>query len=263
MLCVILLISACGKKDSPLPPGKPDVPSKPSPQPQPSPEPEPLDPCVKRSKNPTLINGEVVNKADFPEIILISSGGARCTATIVGPKTVLTAAHCAKNGATVKFTYKGVSHSAKVYRSKLYPRKDHDVALAFSEKEFAESCPYSIGGVSKKGEEVEIFGYGCTKPGGGGGMDGKLRYGKAEITGFSGYDFVSGKGAALCFGDSGGPAFAVSSDGQKFLLGVNSKGNIKNTNYNTRTDTEASQLFFEMMAKEKNADICGINKNCP
>jgi Trypsin len=108
-----------------------------------------------------------------------------------------------------------------------------------------------------------LLGYGCTDTSGNGGNDGILRTGETVITDFSNLDMVSQRpnGAALCFGDSGGPAF-VSNRGQHLLLGVNSKGNIKDTNYNTRTDIEPTTTFLRNFAASNGVDICGINKNC-
>ncbi|MFM8312656.1 MAG: hypothetical protein ACKOA8_00050, partial [Deltaproteobacteria bacterium] len=93
--------------------------------------------------------------------------------------------------------------------------------------------------------------------------DGVLRYGETVVTGFSNFDMVSSKpnGAALCFGDSGGPAF-VFEGSRRLLIGVNSKGNIKDTNYNARTDIKESQDFFKGLIDSNKIEICGINKVC-
>lgn len=208
-----------------------------------------------------LINGKVVEKGNYPQVVLIrSSSGSACTATVIGPRVVLTAAHCARTNQSISYSVKGVKYRAKVYRSSLYPGRDHDVAVGITQEAMAV-LPATVGGQAYKGLELTIFGYGCTKPGGGG-MDGKLRMGVAEVTGFSGYDMVSKKGAALCFGDSGGPSFVKVESGQYQVLGVNSKGNIKTTNYNTRLDTKASKEFFDKITKTHKVKICGVNLKC-
>jgi hypothetical protein len=50
--------------------------------------------------------------------------------------------------------------------------------------------------------------------------------------------------------------------GKPLLLGINSKGDIKEENYSTRTDLPESQKFFQEMAAKHSIDICGVNKNC-
>ena len=49
----------------------------------------------------TLIGGRVVNPGEYPELVYISNGRGRCSATIVGPQVILTAAHCVKDGGSV------------------------------------------------------------------------------------------------------------------------------------------------------------------
>lgn len=213
--------------------------------------------------SPTLIRGTPVPAGTWQEVVRITSGGAGCTATIVGPRVIITAAHCTGNGATAKFTYKGTSYSAKMTRSPLYPAKDHDISVGVVASEITGAVPHQIGGAAATGTEITLLGYGCINVGGGGGNDGILRIGKSVITGFSGYDMVSRTpgGAALCYGDSGGPAF-VGTEGNYKLLGINSKGNISDTNYNARLDRQESQDFLKKYASDNGVTICGINGEC-
>jgi len=209
---------------------------------------------------PTLIKGTPVEPGTWQEVIRITSQGAGCTATIVGRRTIITAAHCAGNGRTATFNYKGKSYSAKITHSPLYPGRDHDVALGVVAQDIAEARPMSVGGTAKVGDEITLLGYGCINPQGTGGNDGILRIGKSQITGFSGYDMVSRmpNGAALCYGDSGGPAFTKINN-QDRLLGINSKGNISDTNYNARLDRQESLDLMKKFASDNSVVICGIN----
>ncbi len=43
-----------------------------------------------------LINGKPVTKGTFKEVVTTHWDGFHCTSTIVGPRVVLTAAHCAE-----------------------------------------------------------------------------------------------------------------------------------------------------------------------
>lgn len=212
--------------------------------------------------NTRLINGKEVTPGTYKEVVKIETNGAPCTGTVVGPRVVLTAAHCITNGSTAKFTYAGKSYSAKMTRSPKYPAKDHDVALGLVEGNIQAVEPASIGGKATTGLGVILLGYGCDTSGGGA-SDGKLRWGETVITSFSDLDMVSSKqgGAALCFGDSGGPAF-VTENGKRLLLGVNSKGNLEDTNNHTRLDVQESTEFLNTYATQNSVEICGVNKVC-
>src|SRR5688572_9280240 len=76
-----------------------------------------------------LINGKPVDRGTWTEVVRITTGTSSCTATVVGPRVIVTAAHCANNGATSKFKIGEKEYSVKITRSSLYPAKDHDIAV--------------------------------------------------------------------------------------------------------------------------------------
>lgn len=216
-----------------------------------------------RDFGPNLINGQPITDGSFDQVVRIKTDGAGCTATIVGPHVIVTAAHCGNTGAESKFTYDGKDYSAKVTRSPLFPNLDHDIAVGIVTEEIVGVDPISVGGSATIGDDILLLGYGCINPGGGGGNDGILRAGESVITSFTGFDMVSStpSGAALCYGDSGGPAMTETDDGLR-LLGINSKGNILDTNYNARLDKKESIDFLKKMATDNKVDICGVNVKC-
>lgn len=210
-----------------------------------------------------LINGSPVEEGTFQEVVRIKTGGSGCTATVVGPRVIVTAAHCANTGSVSKFMVGGVQYDAKMTRSSLYPRQDHDICIGVTDEEITGVKPASIGGSAEKGTRITLLGYGCTKPGGSGGNDGVLRVGETEVISFKNFDMVMKQsgGAALCYGDSGGPAFVIE-EGKHLLLGINSKGNIRDTSYDTRTDVEESKALFQKFTEDQGVEICGVNLEC-
>jgi hypothetical protein len=223
-------------------------------------------PSGKKGISPTLIGGTPVDPANpfVQGILKIRTDNAGCTASLIGPRVMISAAHCGKNGSKSEFLVNGKSYSTVNERSPLYPGKDHDVMLGLVSEPVEGIQYHSVTSTPPKvGDEVVLYGFGCINPGGGGGNDGILRTGTTKITSFSNYDFVTKKpnGAALCFGDSGGPGF-VSVDGNLFQLGVNSKGNISDTSYLADTSKTASQDFFKAFTEKHSVEICGINKDC-
>jgi len=213
----------------------------------------------------TLINGEPVDPNDktwHPVIKIKSDNGSGCTATVIGPRTLITAAHCGEDGEGGSFTYRQVEYRFKYERSAIYPQHDHDLALGYLDKEWPHAMATVIQGRPTIGATVTLLGYGCTNPGGGGGNDGILRVGDTTVTRFTRFDVVSSKegGAALCFGDSGGPSYLKLSNGKYELWGVNSKGNIKDTNYNCHFGSDESKNTMNIFINLHGAKICGINK---
>ncbi len=214
------------------------------------------------ANNSRLINGTPVPQGQFQEVVNINSDGAFCTATVVGPRVIITAGHCADTGNNANFKINGKAYVAKMTQSSLFQGQDHDISVGITSEDITGIQYASVGGKATTGLGITLMGYGCTNPGGGGGNDGVLRMGETVITAFSKFDMVSRKagGAALCFGDSGGPAFLLDR-GKHLLLGVNSKGNIQDTNYDTRTDVTESTTFLQTMATQNGVTICGINKD--
>lgn len=203
-----------------------------------------------------LIGGKPVPEGEFPQVVAINSQGSGCTATLVGPRVLVTAAHCARNGATVTFSHDGHTYRGVASRNPLYPRTDADFNLVKLSEEVVGVAPIHVNAEQVQvNDEVTLMGYGCQKIGGGDGKFGELRYGIATVKSRSGYDLVLKGGAALCFGDSGGPGFV---DNQ--IVSINSKGNIRDTSYCAELD-KVREWMSEWATKNQ-VDICGVTPGC-
>ena len=222
---------------------------------------------------PTLINGRPVDRGDWLEVVRI--GNRSCTGTIVGRNAVLTAAHCGRNNS--RSTLEVYNGGRINYRMIHHPRYSSrgaqwDVAVLVLDDDVPESVKPATVGINyqfRNGADVDLLGYGCTRPGGGGGNDGILRFGESKVVSFSGTDVVTRwrpNGGALCFGDSGGPMFADGSnrDGAtRQLIAINSKGNIRDTNYNMRLSLDGVKSWLVEVAERYDLEIHGVTTDEP
>lgn len=154
----------------------------------------------------------------FPSVVAIK-GQEICTGTIVGPSTVLTAAHCVLKGIDfVVETPSGVLTPAEVRRLGTGSEGDsYDLALIyFSSPVFSAEQIMPLASGIRPGDFVYLVGFGCTS------SEAKLstgikRLGTNIVSDSNDFIEVSTPGfniskivgpenrAGLCFGDSGGP----------------------------------------------------------
>lgn len=216
----------------------------------------------KKDERPVLINGTPVDKSKYPAVIrILSDSGAGCTASLIGPQAILTAAHCAERDESVKFqTTSGASYTATCTPFEEWPSKDLDLNICKVSTIVQGITPLTVrtDKFETMGMLVDMIGYGCIQPGGGGGNDGVLRMGSGKVSGSQAFDLVlDASPSALCYGDSGGPVLF-----QGKQIGVNSKGNIQDKSYTTRTTLPDSKAWLESTAKSLGLLICGVNTDC-
>ena len=121
-----------------------------------------------------IVNGQ--EDSGHPAVGLLRSGNGNyynsmCTATLVGKKTVLSAAHCVQNKSAAVFKVGGKSYqAAKIIQHPSYSWSKlnaYDVAVIILSQPVSGVKPYAI---SKKppvvGDALTIVGFGITKAGG-------------------------------------------------------------------------------------------------
>lgn len=219
-------------------------------------------------EQPTLIGGTPASPADWPASVYARMGNSACSATVVGEQVLLIASHCVTHGGTASFSVGANAYTSVCARSPKYRAGiDHDLALCKVSKK-VEGVPYEVvnqdATLVKVGDKVLLTGYGCVRPGGGGGNDGVYRIGEATVFGLPAgneYDYYTKGKAALCFGDSGGSAYVYldAAKTKRVQISVNSKGDIKDESWITSTSTGASVDFIRDWSTANNVAMCGVH----
>lgn len=231
---------------------------------------------VPTEKLPSIINGRDAAPGENENTFMMGGceGGScySCTATLYGPKILVTAAHCV--GERMSFPYLGaqVSFTCEVEPNKV------DGALCVTDQEInLKWAHFPPAKAVKIGTVTWEYGYGATdgSNGGNGGNDGILRVGE-NIAAFdiSGqvYESRNGAGVVIGPGDSGGPSFAKMTDpfSEKNIgLGIHSYVYVDTETQEIDdisgmvdlTDTRM-QAFIKDFVARKGLKACGVNDAC-
>lgn len=221
----------------------------------------------KTGEFPVLIGGRAADPKDWPASMYADLGGARCTATLVGERVLLIAAHCVADSGKAQFKAAGVTYTSVCNYSKDYQGNSTADYAACEVDRPVQNVPFELvntdANLVKVGDEILLTGYGCVVPGGSGGNDGTYRIGESrvvQVPSGNSNDIVTSGPAALCYGDSGGPAFKLVGN-KRYQLSVNSRGDIRTTSYLSSLATPQGKRFLKAWTELKGHKICGMHED--
>jgi len=189
------------------------------------------------SRTSSIVGGTAF--AGLPSVgALLIDGEMACTATLIAPRLVMSAAHCLEGVSASSLLFliganaASPDHVLRVSEVRPHPAYDparatHDIGLiGLSEDAPVDPVPVLTlhMDASWAGRELFFVGYGVTS-------DHALASAGKKRAVWMGISYVSARtfdyedaGKNTCFGDSGGPAFYLDEDGRHFVAGVTSYG---------------------------------------
>jgi subtilase family protein/trypsin len=221
-----------------------------------------------------IISGEpegtaLADPREWMSILLLTTSDSFCSAVVVGPRTILTAARCLSNQPLESSaSFNGASGDFdNRLTCKVHPNAGADFALCRTLQPLPVGQVERISGSSKviaAGAEVTIVGYGCRNALRN--FDGLLSVGRAIVQVPPRTQAVPRPpppsvvlvGVVACSGDAGGGAFAR--DGEKrVLVGLIQSSDTENRTWIAGTANELFLNWARQWSREMDTAICGLD----
>jgi hypothetical protein len=191
--------------------------------------------------------------------------GAGCSATAIGEKVLLTAAHCLTDKATgtVETGLRRLDvlcehHSA--YPGN--PAADFSLCIVTGVLSIPggfETLNSTLG-VPAKDDDIKLLGFGCRTEGGADRNFGRLAEGDATVLEINGDNIIVGGGSGTCFGDSGGGAYLLK-NGVRRLVAVNSQSDVNSYSWLSSVGSLLFSDWARKWAAGHQVAICGLDAN--
>ncbi|MCK1744144.1 S1 family peptidase [Bradyrhizobium sp. 139] len=227
------------------------------------------------SAGPRLGNAEVAEPTEWRASFYSRSAGHGCTSTLIGPQTLLTAAHCVGAGQEASIKIEDVPYSGTCVHHPDYPADPSaDYALCKMTKPVS-GVPYERVNTNPKALKVGMYlrltGFGCVSISGTGPIDNVYRVGNSPITALPGElphepnsiitTATVVEDAILCRGDSGGPAFIESDmSSARVVASVNSRVSpVQRRSYMSSLTSEKAMAWIKQWSDAAvDQRICGL-----
>ncbi len=221
------------------------------------------------------------NDTNVFQLIMTETTGQMgiCTATLIGTRTLLTAAHCVDSARSIFAhnapTDQQIQFGVNAYRAlqwRTHPNWDpnsqflqNDIAIVLLERAPANVTPKPWNNValtrSQQGSPIRPLGYGNTTPGSG---SGTRRQVALVINGITQTLIYMGDGRTkgICQGDSGGPTFFTFPDGVERTIGVHSFTTSQACTQGADTRVDAYASFVQQYLTMYEAPSCDKDGRC-
>lgn len=163
-----------------------------------------------------VVNGQRVTESVYPAVKKIELGGSGiCTGTFIGPRTMITAAHCIEPYGTdvrVEETRISAYRIHPRYADHAQDKQEFDVALIQMPAGYVSTVARLAQNAAEEGAQVTVVGYGISEIGAGLKHVGTNRVAQKIFGQYMVHSGGSSLDAVCLQGDSGGPLLNSSSE---------------------------------------------------
>lgn len=208
--------------------------------------------------------GAYLDPQIFPAVVKIALSQGYCSATIIGPKTLLTAAHCFRNSTKDgSFVIQKKTYTFQAITFESIFGEFVDQAILYTKEPILNVLPMTLNLTTQPAQRYTVLGWGCSstdlnmyllKPSG-----------QNENLYFRELISATRNIQAACGGDSGGPVLIPSFENQKpqyTIVGILCRSNSMDKSDMLKLNHPKNQDFLNFVIKKYQLEICGINKAC-